>query len=116
MIFGPKLLKDLRNVKTNLDESSQKSFREPIIKLSRKKETEHRHATVMSAEISGYNELMKDMNTEDASSVIKNCLKMFNAITDKYGGTVHKVIGNNLILLFGVPRAIEDAPSESINH
>ncbi|MFX0136404.1 MAG: adenylate/guanylate cyclase domain-containing protein, partial [Candidatus Hodarchaeota archaeon] len=80
-----------------------------------KKETERRQATVMFAEISGYNEMLERMDAEEAASIMNNCFEMFGSIVEKYGGKIDKIMANNVTILFGVPTAIEDAPKEAIN-
>jgi len=81
----------------------------------RTRETERRLATVMFAEISGYAEMLKAMDAEEAPQVISRCLAMLNSSCLKYGGQVDKITENTLMVVFGVPQSVEDAPKKAIN-
>ncbi len=106
------LLSDLLKVKQNLQKDSQ-SLR--IKKTEVKKETERRQATVVSVEISGYDDILEKLDTEEAASILNSCFDMFAAIAEKFGGGIDKIMENGLIALFGAPRAIENAPREAVN-
>jgi serine/threonine protein kinase/tetratricopeptide (TPR) repeat protein len=79
------------------------------------RETERRLATVMFAEISGYSEMLKAVDVEEAPQVISRCLAMLNSSCLKYGGQVDKITENTLMVVFGVPQSVEDAPKKAIN-
>jgi class 3 adenylate cyclase/tetratricopeptide (TPR) repeat protein len=81
----------------------------------RTRETERRLATVMFAEISGYAEMLKAVDVEEAPQVISRCLTMLNSSCQKYGGRVDKLTENTLMVVFGVPESVEDAPRKAIN-
>jgi serine/threonine protein kinase/tetratricopeptide (TPR) repeat protein len=95
----------------------QKNLKESKLKKKTlvKKETERRQATVIAAEIYGYNETMEKLDTEEAASIMNNCFEMCAAITEKYGGGIDKIMENSIIALFGVPTAIENASREAVN-
>ncbi|MCK4825259.1 AAA family ATPase, partial [bacterium] len=79
------------------------------------KETERRQATIMFVEISGYNEMLESMDTEEAAAIMSRCLKLFDSIAQKYGTKIDKTAGSSLSILFGIPGAIENAPKNAIN-
>jgi len=81
----------------------------------RTRETERRLATVMFAEISGYAEMLKAVDVEEAPQVISRYMAMFNSSCKKYGGQVDKLTENILMVVFGVPQSVEDAPKKAIN-
>ncbi len=108
------LLSDLIKLKKALERKAE-GIAEVKKKTALKKETERRHATVLFVDISGYNELLEQMNVEEAASIINNCLEKFNSIVQKYGGTITEIMENSMKVLFGVPIAIENAPKKAIN-
>jgi len=109
------LLKDLKKFKKTIGKVKHEPIAYPKEKPEIKKETEHRQATVMFVEIAGYNDMLESMDTEEAALIMKNCFGMFDSIAQKYKGNIHKIIGNTLTILFGIPQAVENAPKETIN-
>lgn len=83
--------------------------------VERPRESERRLATIMFAEITGYSEMLRAVDIEEAPQIISRCLAMLNASCMKYGGRVEKIAENTLMVVFGVPRSVEDAPKKSIN-
>lgn len=81
----------------------------------RTRETERRLATVMFAEILGYAEMLRSLDVEDAPQVISRCLAMLSSSCTQYGGKVDKLAENVMMVVFGVPRSVEDAPKKAIN-
>lgn len=80
-----------------------------------KKETERRQATVMFIEIFGLDEMQKKWGTEETASVMNNCLEKFGTLVEKYGGRIDKIMEVSLVVLFGIPKAIENAPQKAVN-
>lgn len=106
------LLSDLRKISRRM----QIDTRERELKKKKvRKETERRQATVISAEIFGYNEMLEQLDAEDAASNMNMCFEMFSAVVEKYGGKIDKIMENSLTALFGVPAAIEEAPKQAVN-
>lgn len=94
-------------------EADEKAKKEEIPEA--KKETERRQATVMFIEITGYSEMLGQLDTEEAAILINRCFAIFDAIITKYGGRINTITGGNIMALFGIPQAIEDAPKKSVN-
>lgn len=106
------LLKDFKKLKEQFRKASSE------FKVGKKKKVrkgaERRQATVISAEIYGYNEMMEQLDTEDAAAILNNCSEMFTAVVKKHGGWVDKIMGGGFISFFGVPSAIENAPKAAV--
>ncbi len=79
------------------------------------RESERRQATVMFADISGFTGLSEAMDPEEVTCVMNDCFEMMGSIVKRYGGTIDKFIGDCIMVLFGVPTAIEDAPQKAVN-
>ncbi|MCK4761412.1 MAG: protein kinase [Candidatus Aminicenantes bacterium] len=80
-----------------------------------RKETERRQATVISAEITGYNEMLDCLDAEEVAGAMGDCFDMFTSSTAKYEGKFDKVSGNGFLVYFGVPSAVENAPVKALS-
>ncbi|MBC8486128.1 MAG: AAA family ATPase [Bacteroidetes bacterium] len=78
-------------------------------------ESERRQATVMFADISGFTTLSEKMDPEEVTFIMNDCFEMMGSIIKHYGGTIDKFIGDCIMILFGVPVAVEDAPQKAVN-
>jgi class 3 adenylate cyclase/tetratricopeptide (TPR) repeat protein len=78
-------------------------------------ESDRRLVTVMFADISGFTAMSEKMDPEEVSDVMKECFSMMEKIIDEYGGTIDKFIGDCVMVLFGAPKAQEDAPHRALN-
>ena len=78
-------------------------------------ESERRQATVMFADISGFTTLSEKMDPEEVTFIMNDCFEMMGSIIKYYGGTIDKFIGDCIMVLFGVPVAVEDAPQKAVN-
>jgi len=79
------------------------------------REGERRYATVMFADVSGFTAMARTMDPEDVSDVMNGCFALLERAVVQYGGHVDKYIGDCIMALFGIPRAIEDAPRQAVN-
>lgn len=78
-------------------------------------ESERCIATVMFADISGFTSMSEKMDPEQITCTMNDCFCMMGECIEKYGGTIDKFIGDCVMVLFGVPRALEDAPQKAVN-
>ena len=78
-------------------------------------ESERRIATVMFADISGFTAMSKKMGPEQVTCTMNDCFCMMEECIEQHGGTIDKFIGDCVMVLFGVPKALEDAPQKAVN-
>ena len=81
----------------------------------RSKETERRQSTVLFADLTGFTAMCEALEPEQMFPIVSDCMELLNGIAVKHGGTVDKYLGDCVIALFGIPRAIEDAPRAAVN-
>ena len=81
----------------------------------RKRDSERRQATVMSAEIVGLAVLRDTHSAEEQTDILNHCFAALEAAVVEFGGCIDKFIGAGLMALFGVPTAIENAPRQALN-
>lgn len=78
-------------------------------------ESERRIATVMFADIAGFTAMSEKMDPEQVTCTMNDCFCMMEECIQIHGGTIDKFIGDCVMVLFGVPKALEDAPQKAVN-
>src|SRR5437660_474894 len=73
-------------------------------------EGERKLVTIMFADISGFTALAETLDPETVRELINACFQQMVPIVEKYHGTVDKFIGDEIMALFGAPRAAENGP------
>jgi ABC-type oligopeptide transport system substrate-binding subunit/class 3 adenylate cyclase len=75
---------------------------------------ERRLVTVMFADVSGFTALAETMDPEVARDLMNGCFERLVPVVEKYGGTVDKFIGDEIMALFGAPVAHENDPERAL--
>jgi class 3 adenylate cyclase/tetratricopeptide (TPR) repeat protein len=75
---------------------------------------ERRKATVLFADLSGYTAASERVDPERMKSLIDRALRRLGAEVERYGGTIDKFIGDNVMGVFGAPVAHEDDPERAV--
>ena len=75
---------------------------------------ERKLVTVMFADISGFTALAETMDPEVVRDLMNACFERLVPIVKKYGGTVDKFIGDEIMALFGAPVAHENDPERAL--
>jgi predicted ATPase/class 3 adenylate cyclase len=75
---------------------------------------ERRWVTVLFADISGYTAMAERMDAELVKSMVDRCLRRLGEEVERFGGTVDKYIGDNVMATFGAPVAHEDDAERAI--
>ncbi|MCP4540904.1 MAG: AAA family ATPase [Chloroflexi bacterium] len=70
--------------------------------------------TVMFADISGFTALAETMDPEAVRDLMNACFERLVPIVRKYGGTVDKFIGDEIMALFGAPIVHENDPERAL--
>lgn len=71
-------------------------------------EGERKLVTVMFADISGFTAMSETMDPETVRDRVNACFERLVPVIEKYGGTVDKFIGDQIMALFGAPIAHEN--------
>jgi class 3 adenylate cyclase/tetratricopeptide (TPR) repeat protein len=77
--------------------------------------TERRRATVLFADLTGFTALNERLDPEDAYGVVTGCLKRLDAVARRHGGSVEKYLGDAIMVVYGIPEALEGAAEAAIN-
>src|SRR5688500_1096928 len=75
---------------------------------------ERRQVTVLFADLSGYTAVSERMDPEDMKALVDSCLRRLGEEVTRYGGTVDKYIGDNVMAIFGAPVAHEDDEERAV--
>ncbi len=75
---------------------------------------ERRQVTVLFADLSGYTAVAERMDPEAVKTLVERALRRLGDEVGRYGGTVDKYIGDNVMALFGAPVAHEDDAERAV--
>ena len=75
---------------------------------------ERRQATVLFADLSGYTAAAERMDPEAVKALVDRTLRRLAEEIERFGGTVDKFIGDNVMGVFGAPVAHEDDPERAV--
>jgi class 3 adenylate cyclase/tetratricopeptide (TPR) repeat protein len=75
---------------------------------------ERRQVTVLFADLSGYTAASERMDPESVKSLVDRSLRRLGEEVTRYGGTVDKYIGDNVMAIFGAPVAHEDDEERAV--
>src|ERR1700674_4371668 len=77
-------------------------------------EAERKHVTVIFADVSGFTSLSETGDAEDIRNWLNACFSELAKVTARYGGYIDKFIGDEMMVLFGAPRALEDHAARAL--
>ncbi len=69
---------------------------------------ERKLVTVLFADVSDYTRMSESLELEDVHQIMNGCFRVLLEEVHKYEGTVDKLLGDGVMVLFGVPIAKED--------
>jgi class 3 adenylate cyclase/predicted ATPase len=75
---------------------------------------ERRQVTVLFADLSGYTAVAERLDPEALKALVDRALRRLGEEVERYGGTVDKYIGDNVMAIFGAPVAHEDDAQRAV--
>ncbi|MGH2757952.1 MAG: adenylate/guanylate cyclase domain-containing protein, partial [Actinomycetota bacterium] len=75
---------------------------------------ERRWTTVLFGDLSGFTKLSENMDPEDVRTLIDQSISKLGAIVERFEGRVERVTGDEIMVVFGAPRAHEDDPERAV--
>jgi class 3 adenylate cyclase/tetratricopeptide (TPR) repeat protein len=75
---------------------------------------ERRWATVLFADIAGFTYISERMDPEDVKVLVEQCVQMMSAEIQRFDGNVLRVIGDEVMAVFGAPIAHEDDSERAV--
>lgn len=77
-------------------------------------ESERKQVTTLFTDLSGYTSMAEKMDPEEVKEIMSRIFGEIAQIVTKYEGFIDKIIGDAVMVLFGIPRAHEDDPVRAI--
>jgi class 3 adenylate cyclase/tetratricopeptide (TPR) repeat protein len=75
---------------------------------------ERRIVTVMFADLTGFTSLSERLDPEQVKRIVDRVFAVLGLVVERYGGRIDKVIGDELMAVFGAPEAHEDDPERAV--
>src|SRR4051794_17682987 len=86
----------------------------PMPAPARELPEERRRVAVLFADLSGYTAVAETLDPEALHGLVDRCLRRLGEEVERYGGTVDKYIGDNVMATFGAPVAHEDDAERAV--
>ena len=75
---------------------------------------ERKIVTIVFVDISGFTALAETLDAEQVRQLMNSCFEILVPVIQKYGGTIDKFIGDEIMALFGAPIAHENDPERAL--
>ncbi|BBO89764.1 AAA family ATPase [Desulfosarcina ovata] len=75
---------------------------------------ERRHMTILFTDLTGYTRMMEKFDPEDVQALMTSIIRSSIQIIEAYNGHIERIIGDEMLVLFGLPVAHEDDPIRAI--
>ena len=76
--------------------------------------SERKRVTVLFSDLSGYSKLCERLDPEDVREMMNLVFKEIVGIIVRYEGYIDRIIGDEVLAVFGIPRTHEDDPVRAI--
>jgi class 3 adenylate cyclase/tetratricopeptide (TPR) repeat protein len=87
---------------------------EPTEKNAPALDSERKNATVLFSDLVGYTAMTERLDPEDVKEIMSRIFGEIAQVVTKYGGFIERFFGDEVMVLFGVPKAHEDDPVRAI--
>ncbi|HEV8712275.1 MAG TPA: adenylate/guanylate cyclase domain-containing protein [Candidatus Binatia bacterium] len=78
-------------------------------------EGERKIVTVLFADIKGSMDIMERLDPEEAKQLLDPCLQRMMEAVHRVEGTVNRILGDGIMVLFGAPLALEDHAQRALS-
>lgn len=75
---------------------------------------ERHHATIVFSDLAGYTAMNERLDPEEVEALLGRIKDAAVAIVERHGGMVNQFVGDEVLALFGIPRAHEDDPQRAV--
>ena len=77
-------------------------------------DSERKHATVLFSDLVGYTAMTERLDPEDVKEIMSHIFGEIAQVVTRYEGFIERFFGDEVMALFGVPKAHEDDPVRAI--
>jgi class 3 adenylate cyclase/predicted ATPase len=85
----------------------------PVNHEAQRKPGERRQVSVLFADLSGYTSLSGQLDPEETHQLLERFFDVVDGVVARFGGTIDKHIGDNVMALFGAPVAHGNDPERA---
>jgi len=89
-------------------------FKSELTKTKGVSEAERKHVTAMFSDLSGYTAMTERLDPEQVKEITGRVFAGVKEIVAKYEGFIDRLLGDGVLVFFGLPRAHEDDPIRAI--
>ncbi|MFY9585985.1 MAG: adenylate/guanylate cyclase domain-containing protein, partial [Actinomycetota bacterium] len=75
---------------------------------------ERRIVTMLFADLTGFTELSERLDAEEVKGIVDRAFEGLAELVTLYGGRVDKIVGDEIMAVFGAPQAHEDDPERAV--
>ena len=75
---------------------------------------ERRVVTVLFGDLTGFTEMSERLDAEEVKSIVDRAFEGLAEVVTLYGGYVDKIVGDEIMAVFGAPQAHEDDPERAV--
>jgi class 3 adenylate cyclase len=69
--------------------------------------SEHKVVTVVLVDVSGFTAMSEQLESEEVRDIVNGLFERLVPVVERYGGVIDKFMGDEIMALFGAPRATE---------
>ncbi len=69
--------------------------------------SEHKVVTVVFVDVSGFSAISEQLESEEVRDIVNALFERLVPVVERYGGVIDKFMGDEMMVLFGAPRATE---------
>jgi len=75
---------------------------------------EKRKVTILMSDLRGFTALSEQLEASEVVSLLNHYLSAMVEVIQQSGGTIDEIIGDSILVLFGAPVSMEDAPRRAV--
>jgi adenylate cyclase len=75
---------------------------------------EKREVTLLMSDLRGFTSLAEQLKAAEVVALLNHYLSAMVELIQRHGGTIDEIIGDAILVLFGAPLAMEDAPQRAV--
>ena len=84
------------------------------LSLGAEPRSERRIVTVLFGDLTGFTEMSERLDAEEVKTIVDRAFEGLAEVVTLYGGAVDKIVGDEIMAVFGAPQAHEDDPERAI--
>ena len=84
------------------------------LSLAAEPRSERRHVTVLFGDLTGFTEMSERLDAEEVKTIVDRAFEGLAELVTLYGGSVDKIVGDEIMAVFGAPQAHEDDPERAV--